>query len=92
MAEQRSATRYPVQWPVEFDQGAGRTLDMSTTGILFETGQALPRGSSLQLDVLLPSIGDAVRRLRCLGSVVRVEPRGESWGIGLQLQETAFVC
>jgi hypothetical protein len=92
MTERREATRYPLRLPVELDVGAGHTLNMSATGILFEFGQALPMGCSVQLEILLPALGDVARRLRCLGKVVRLEPRDESYGVGLELVDTAFVC
>jgi len=60
----RSHRRYPMQVDLEYKMldgrkvlktGIGRTLNLSSSGILFESEDALPIGSSLRLSIEWPA-------------------------------------
>lgn len=88
--EKRTATRYPVALFVEFENGSGWTLDLSTTGALIETGQSFLYGAVIAFSVLQSNHNDAATRLYCQGVVVRVEQDGEVWRVGVVMEAVRF--
>lgn len=92
-ADRRRAPRLAIELPVELDQGTGRTRDMSTTGVYFETPQALAPGVSIRLSLMLADaavfVGEhpapAPLRLECEGRIVRVEHREDAVGVAAAL-------
>ena len=80
--ERRVERRYSLQLEIRWkllhrrrvlDTGAGRTRDLSSHGILFETGRMLPFGSRLEVAVSWPALlhGVAPLKLVAAGRVVR---------------------
>jgi hypothetical protein len=80
--ERRGDRRYELQLDIQWklvhrrrvlDSGTGRTRDISSHGILFETGRALPSGSHLEVAVAWPALlhGTAQMKLIADGHVVR---------------------
>jgi hypothetical protein len=78
----RGGRRYNLQLEVRWklmhrrrvlESGAGRTRDLSSCGILFETDRPLPVGSRLDLAVSWPALlhGEAALNLVATGRVVR---------------------
>jgi PilZ domain len=94
-AERRKARRFVLEIPVLFRwlndgqtarEGAGFCRDISTRGVFVIASSAAPAlARSLELMVLLPPLNPTGpgMRLRCSGSVVRVEPLGEAIGLGI---------
>lgn len=79
--DKRSATRYQVVVPVQLQNGStGRTRNMSTSGIFFETEQEYSLGEIIQLSVVLN--GSTVQ---CGGRVIRVERLEREFGIAVEL-------
>jgi hypothetical protein len=83
-ADRRASGRFPIHQEViytllegrsRFETGAGKTLDMSSGGILFTTSEALDPGKRLELAVNWPARLDGTCRLKlvALGRVVRTE-------------------
>ena len=80
--ERRSSGRFPIQQEVVYtlldgknrcEPTAGRTVDMSSGGILFTTAEALHPGKRLEIAVNWPARLDGTCRLKlvALGRVVR---------------------
>ena len=83
--ERRGANRYPVRqelqyWVVDHTTklaGVGRIIDMSSSGILFSTEQALQLGRRVAVSVDWPARleGTCLLKLVAVGPVVRSERR-----------------
>lgn len=83
--ERRSSGRFPIKREVRYrvlnkkannEAGAGTTINMSSTGILFTTEHALLPGRTLELSVSWPAqLNNACAlKLVARGRVVRLEP------------------
>jgi hypothetical protein len=83
-AERRSSGRFPIQQEVVYtlldgrnrcETAAGRTVDMSSGGILFTTSEAINPGKRLEIAVNWPARLDGTCRLKlvAMGRVVRSE-------------------
>jgi hypothetical protein len=84
-AERRSSGRFPIHQEVVYtlldgktrsEACAGKTVDMSSGGILFTTAEALNPGKRLELAVNWPARLDGTCRLKlvAMGRIVRSEP------------------
>jgi len=82
--ERRSDRRYEIslelRWKVlrrkrTLDSGTGRTVDLSSGGILFETGRKLPVGLKVQLSIAWPVLlhNASPLQLSVAGRVVRAD-------------------
>jgi len=85
-ADQRLSRRYPIALEIEYKLlrkgrverfGLGRTLNVSSNGVLFETNEPLPPGSSIELLVHWPFLLEGVCPLKLVirGSVVRSDSK-----------------
>jgi len=85
--EQRSHRRYPIRLDVQYRvlgergtprSGSGRTLNMSTGGILFQPEDALPEQVAIELILSWPFLLDRACNLNlCVhGRIVRSDARG----------------
>ncbi len=81
--DRRTAVRFPIEQPVRYraltsathDAGTGKTLDMSSNGVLFETEAVFRPGCRLELSVAWPAqLGKTALKLVLEGRVVRSEP------------------
>jgi hypothetical protein len=79
-AERRYELRLQVRWKLirrrrVLDSGEGRTLDLSSGGILFDAGRPLPTGLSLELAVVWPVLLHNVAPLQLFvtGRIIRCE-------------------
>jgi len=81
-ADQRLNRRYPIALEIEYKLlrkgrverlGLGRTLNVSSGGVLFEANEPLPAGSSIELLMYWPFLLEGVCPLKLVihGSVVR---------------------
>ena len=81
-ALRRSHRRYPMQVDLEYKlldgkkvlkTGAGRTLNLSSSGILFESGESLPIATAIRLSIAWPAqLNDRVGLTLCvMGRTVR---------------------
>ena len=82
--ERRGSNRFAVEHDVRYrvlakghinETGAGKTVNMSSTGILFTTDRALAPGRSLELSISWPALLDNNCPLKLVvkGRVVRIE-------------------
>lgn len=83
VAERRSAIRFPIEQEVRYkvfnrntiEVGSGRTLNMSSNGVLFTTERTLTAGERVELAVNWPAQLDnrCALKLVASGRVVRTE-------------------
>jgi hypothetical protein len=82
--DRRSDRRYDMQLELRWkllhrrkvqDTGAGRTIDLSSGGVLFEAGRQLPVGLSVELSVAWPVLLQHVAPMQLVisGRIVRSE-------------------
>jgi hypothetical protein len=83
MLDRRLSSRFPVHEEVKYRllnskiklSGTGRTLDMSSGGILFTTEQELTPGRTVELSVNWPAkLGNCLLKFVAVGRVVRSGP------------------
>jgi hypothetical protein len=83
-AERRESARFPVHLELHYrgvypgadtSTGIGRTLDISSSGILFSAQEQIPLGRSMEVSVTWPARleGSCPLKLVAVGSVVRSE-------------------
>jgi hypothetical protein len=82
--DRRLHRRYPIRLQCQYalldesvrkQTGSGRTMNISTSGILFETDRPLPGRGEIVLEMVWPALLDGVRRLKLVvhGRIVRSE-------------------
>jgi PilZ domain len=83
--ERRAADRFPIERDVRFrvldkrvapEEGTGKTINISSTGVLFTTDQMLLPGKRLELSISWPAQLDNKCNLKLVarGRVARMEP------------------
>ncbi len=81
-SDRRSAVRFPLEQPLRYkfphfpgiNGGEGKTVDMSSNGILFTSGEVIPVGRYVELGVNWPvHLGRCALKLVVYGRVVRSE-------------------
>jgi hypothetical protein len=88
--EKRGATRYPLAFSVEFDDGSGRTIDVSSCGACIETGQFIASGVPICFTLQQSDYQDDSARLFCSGLVVRSEQHGMLWRVAVCMEDIRF--
>ena len=84
--ERRRAMRYRLAVPVQVKgRTIGRTLDMSTDGISFETRRSYKLGENISFSVILTD-----SRVQCEGRVVRVERQEDTLRIAVEFEGFNF--
>lgn len=83
MSERRASGRFPIERDVKYkvvsrrgqEAGAGKTVNMSSSGILFSTEQVLQAGRQVEISVAWPAQlnNQTPLKLVARGRVVRVE-------------------
>ena len=84
--DQRLNRRYPITLEIEYKLlrkgrverlGLGRTLNVSSSGVLFEANESLPAGSSIEVLMQWPFLLEGVCPLKLVihGSVVRSDSK-----------------
>jgi hypothetical protein len=84
--DQRLNRRYPITLEIEYKLlrkgrierlGLGRTLNVSSGGVLFEANESLPAGSSIEILMRWPFLLEGVCPLKLVihGSVVRSDSK-----------------
>ena len=84
--DQRLNRRYPIALEIEYKLlrkgrverlGLGRTLNVSSGGVLFEANESLPAGSSIEILMQWPFLLEGVCPLKLVihGSVVRSDSK-----------------
>jgi PilZ domain len=83
----RQEERVSRALPVKLGDADGTTLDVSATGVFFETNASLNVGNSVDFTVEFDSPNGKMV-LNCVGTVVRVEPRDLRLGIAVKISES----
>ena len=96
MKERRSDRRYPIHADLQYSLrryrfsmvGKGKTVNVSSHGVLFESDAILPPNMAIQLRIDWPArLNDQVRlRLHADGRVVRVEDKN----IAVEVSQYSF--
>ena len=95
--DRRSDRRYHIQLDLRWklirrkklqDAGSGRTIDLSSGGILFEAERALPVGLNVELSIAWPVLLERVApiQLSIAGRIVRAEGRR----VGVRITQHEF--
>ncbi len=79
--------RIPTTRPVHLDQGAGITLNVSASGVFFETDASNRSGSEISFSIELES-PQGKMMLRCQGQIVRVEQKDGKVGVAAKIIES----
>ncbi len=79
--EDRIRERLPIE--VLNDDGKGVTRDISSAGVYFETDRDYEVGSTITLTIDFES--DPRARIRCVGTIVRLEDRGSKVGVAVHV-------
>ena len=83
--ERRKGERFKLALPVQLKNGAGRTRNISKSGIFFETESAYSIGDTIRLFLHFEH-----ETLECEARVVRVEPRNGQFGVAVELKSYVF--
>jgi hypothetical protein len=76
VVELRNANRYPLNAPAVYwwagvddlpERGSGITQDISSSGVFVHTTSLPPLGAHIEIDVLLPGVGDGSPGVRLNG-------------------------
>lgn len=95
--ERRAADRFPIERDVRFkvlnykasdETGVGRTVNMSSRGVLFNTESQIARGKKVEVSISWPAqLNSAVPlKLVASGRVIR----SEAGRIAVEIQHTEF--
>lgn len=82
--DQRTADRFGIALPITFEDGEGETLDLSETGILFETETEPQIGARIGM-TLQYSMDGHDYHMGCEAEVVRVERVGPKVNVAARL-------
>ena len=76
--DRRAAERFPISAPVRWVSGSGTAVNISATGILFETDESLAPDMAIKFTVIADN-SDAQKPLYafCDAVIRRVQPGGE---------------
>jgi hypothetical protein len=87
--ERRRAPRYRVDATIAVDGGTCRAIDLSANSVYFETGRRFMAGDAVSLVFPLERTGPGAT-VKCAATVVRVEPRGEMFGVAAVYEPVSF--
>ena len=87
--ERRRVPRYRLDAEIAVDDSRGRTIDLSANGVYFETAQALTIGDQVSMVLPFEQLVPGTT-VRCSGRVVRVDRRGELFGVAAVYEPVAF--
>jgi hypothetical protein len=87
--ERRRALRYRIDATIAVDGGTGRAIDLSSNSVYFETARQLAPGDEVALIFPLEHAG-AGGSVKCAGRVVRVDARGDLYGVAATYEPVAF--
>ena len=85
-AERRRARRRPLALPIELlaGEGVARTLNLSESGVFFETDEEFSPNARISLSLVLPHVHPLPPiRMTADGRIVRVESRNGRFGIAV---------
>lgn len=90
LPERRRARRYPVSLEFAVEGGIGRTVNISSLGIYFETDRLVPAGFSFRLVLPFEYAIPGGACVVCDARVVRVEQRPGRLGVAATCEAIGF--
>ena len=87
--ERRHMPRYRIDSRIAVGNGIGRTINLSSRGVYFETAEALNPGDQVAIVFPFEQTGPGAS-VRCNAYVVRVEKRGQLNGVAATYEPVAF--
>ena len=87
--ERRRSPRYRIDSTIAVNGGTGRTIDISATSVFFESRRRFTPGEQIAIVFSLERTGPGAS-VKCAAEIVRVEPRGEMYGIAATYEPVAF--
>ncbi len=89
--ERRRASRRKIRLPVEVGFERGWTLDLSPSGVYFETSSAPAPGTPIRFTVVWKDPSPRPRRLECSGRIVRIDRRSGTMGVAVAVIASRWV-
>ncbi|MDX1582494.1 MAG: PilZ domain-containing protein [Thermoanaerobaculia bacterium] len=86
MDKRRRESRFKASFPIEIEPKGGVLVDMSGGGVAFETDHEYEIGDEIRLQVRVGRGSGKATELECIGRVVRVERRDESFLVGATVE------
>ncbi|MDQ3488037.1 MAG: PilZ domain-containing protein [Acidobacteriota bacterium] len=87
--ERRRTPRYRLDATIAVAAGTGRTIDLSSNSVYFESVKPFTPGDEVPLVFPLDNSGSGAR-VQCTARVVRVDPRGQLFGIAATYEPVTF--
>jgi hypothetical protein len=89
--DKRQEPRHQGKLPVELETGQGVTRNFSSSGIFFETDRSFSTGQIIDFTLILEHVDPASPvRLKCRGTIVRVEEIGQKIGVAAAIDSYTF--
>ena len=85
----RSEERVNATLPVSLGDVSGTTCDVSASGMYFETSAAFEPGDEIDFSVEFDA-PNGKRTLKCKGTIVRTEVRGDRLGVGVRIVDSTM--
>jgi hypothetical protein len=85
----RREERVSAALPIFLDNATGVTCDVSASGMFLETSTAFAVGDLVNFVVEFDAPGGK-RMLKCMGSVIRTEPRAGRIGLAIKIAESTM--
>jgi hypothetical protein len=74
---------------IDVNGGTGRTIDISATSVFFESRRRFTPGEHVAIVFPLERTGPGAS-VRCAAEIVRIETRGEMFGVAATYEPIAF--
>ncbi|MEO6212600.1 MAG: PilZ domain-containing protein [Vicinamibacterales bacterium] len=87
--ERRRTPRYRIDTAIAVDSGTGRTIDLSSNGVYFESQRPQKPGDEVALVFPFEHVGPHAS-VSCNAQIVRVDARGEQFGIAATYEPVTF--
>ncbi|MBA3640585.1 MAG: PilZ domain-containing protein [Acidobacteriota bacterium] len=81
--------RYRLDATIAVADGTGRTIDLSSNSVYFESLQSFKPGDEVPLVFPLATGGNGAQ-VQCTARVVRVDPRGDVFGVAATYEPVVF--
>ena len=87
--ERRREPRYRLDADIAVNDGRGRTIDLSANSVYFESATAFAPGAEVALVFPFEHVARGTS-VHCTARVVRVDQRGDSFGIAATYEPVSF--
>lgn len=87
--ERRRTPRYRLDAEIAVSDGIGRTIDLSANGVYFESSIAFAPGQEVALVFPFEHVARGTS-VHCSARIVRVERRGDGFGIAATYEPVSF--